>query len=419
MQFDLSTVPVGASVKKASLLLYEKPSKAQVLDYTIRALNSTWDEHGVSWRTRDASHNWNNIGGDFSVEPFSWGSIDGATGWHTLDLTRLVDLWLRNVIPNYGFIIVPKSALGDATKSFADCEITNKPTERPTLVIDYTLGEAVGSYESTALGPGTNSTFTLASWSNGTFSKASDEFDGSTLSPKWQWTLDPSLTGGSINFDRSGWLNVTGSQLTYLPNASAGCNFLHQNITGNFTAETEFQAYFSSDSMGAGLMMMSDAITWLAIYMTGVPGSQQIFAKVSKGGTTISLGSISWSNTTAILRIERGGGSYSLSASVDGSHWIMVWSYVPNYDFGSSVSLGPFVFSGGASLNPCVEFDYVRIIPADQTSVLDVSVRTGNSTSLIDPSWGPWSAPLSPDTGGAHRQRRKIRPIPGCSQNGF
>lgn len=399
MLFNLSAVPANATVEEATLYLFEKPSKAQVIYYTIHALNSSWAENGVSWRTRDSTHSWSNNGGDFSTEPFSWGTIDGTGGWHALDLTRLVDLWLRNATPNFGFIIVPKPGTVDASKNFADCEITNKPEQRPTLVIDYTLGEAVGSYESTALGPGTNSTFTLASWSDGTFSKASDEFAGSTLSPKWQWTLNPALAGGSINFDRPGWLNVTGSQSTYLPNASAGCNFLHQTITGNFTAETGFQAYFSSDSMGAGLMMMNDAITWLAIYMTGVPGSEQIFAEVSKGGPTIPLGSISWSSATAFLRIERGGGSYWLSASADGSDWITVRSYVPQYDFRSTVSLGPFMFSGGSLLRPCVEFDYVRIIPTELTTVLEVSARTGNSTSLADPSWRPWSAPLSPNTG--------------------
>jgi hypothetical protein len=398
MQFDLAAVPAGATVTEASLLLYQKGGKAVPVEYTIHALNESWAENGVSWISRDGTRYWVTSGGDFSTEPFAWGTIEDKVGLHTFDLTRLVDLWVRNVTPNYGFIIVPKPVPGDATKTFASCE-ANKPAQRPMLVVKYTLGQAAGAYESTALGPGTNSTFTLANWSESTYSKASDEFTAGSLSPKWDWTFDPALSGGSINFDRAGWLNVTGSQSTYLPNASAGCNFLHQNITGNFMAETGFHAYFSSDSMGAGLMMMNDAITWLAIYMTGTQGSEQIFAQASKGGTNIPIGSISWSSATAYLRIERGGGSYWLSASADGSGWTTVGSYVPQYDFRFGVSIGPFVFSGGSSLKPCVEFDYVRIIPTDQTTVLEVSARTGNSTSLTDPSWGPWSATLSPNTG--------------------
>jgi len=403
MQFNLSAVPADMIVKKATLSLYEKSSRAQVLDYTIHALTSNWSEDGVSWRTTTSSTSWSKMGGDFSSEPFSWGTIDGTTGWHTFDLTRLVDHWLRNttpsLTPNLGFIIVPKPTIADTTKNFVDCEITNKPEQRPKLTINYTLGEAVGAYESIPLGPGTNSTFTLASWSNGTFSKASDEFTASSLSQKWDWTLDPTLSGGSVNFDRAGWLNVTGSQSTYLPNASAECNFLHQNITGNFTAETGVQTYFSSSSMGAGLMMMSDAITWISIYATGVQGSQNIVAKVSKGGTNTALGSIAWSSATTFLRIVRNGASYQLLASTDCANWITVGSYAPLYDFGLSVSMGPFVFSGGSPSRPVVEFDYVRILPAGQTTVLEVTARTGNSTSLVDPSWLSWSAPLGPNSG--------------------
>ncbi len=399
MQFNLSSVPAGAIVKDATLSLYEKQGRPQLIDYTIHALTSTWAESDVSWRTRDSAHSWSNIGGDFSSEPFSWGTIDNTVGWHMMDLTRLVDLWLRNETWNLGFIIVPRPELGDASKTFVDCEITNKPEQRPRLMINYTLGEAAGSYESSALGPGTNSTFTIATWSNVTSSKASDEFSESSLSGKWTWTLDPTLLGGSVDFNRPGWLGVTGSQSTYLPNATAECNFLYQNITGDFTAETALDAYFSSGSMGAGLMMMNDAITWLSIYATGVPGSEWIIAEVSKGGTNISLGSIPWSSTSAFLRIERTGANYHLSASTDGATWTTVGDYAPQYDFELSASLGIMLFSGGSPSQPLVEFDYVRILPVGQATVLEVSARTGNSTLLTDPSWAIWSAPLGPNTG--------------------
>ena len=399
MQFDLSAVPADAVVRNATLSLYEKPSKSALLNYTIHALTSPWDEVGASWRTNTTTSNWIHYGGDFSAEPFSWGTIDGMLGWHMLDMTRLVDLWHRNATTNMGFIIVPTLGTIDNTKTFVDSEITNKPEQRPKLEISYTLGEAVATYESTVLGPGTNSTFTLASWGEGMTSKASDEFTESSLSPKWDWILDPTLSGGSINFGRPGWLNITGSQSTYLPNASVGCNFLHQDITGDFTAETSLQTFFSTSSMGAGLMMMNDAITWLSIYKTGVRGSESIVAEVAKGGTSTLLGSIAWSSATTFLRMQRAGADYLLSASSNGVNWTTVGSYYPVYDFGLVVSLGLIVSSGGSASRPGAEFDYVRILPAGQTMTLDVSTRTGNSTSLADPSWDGWSAPLDPDTG--------------------
>ena len=399
-QFNLTSVPVGATVTEATLLLYQKAGKGTPTEYTIRAVTSFWNEIGVSWRTRDAGGvPWSTVGGDFSAEAFAWGAIEDRLGWHTFDLTRLVDLWVRNAIPNYGFIIVSPPGPVDDSKTFTDCEITNKPEQRPTLMINYTLGEASAAYESAALGPGTNSTFTLASWTDSIYSKASDEFDGSSLSPKWEWTNDPALSSGSVNFDTSGWINVTGSQPTYLPNATVGCNFLHQDITGYFTAETHVQAYFSSDSMGAGLMMMSDSMTWLSIYLTGAQGSERVVAQVSKSGTNTSLGSASWSGSNAFLRIERGATGYVLSASADGSSWNTVGSHVPAYDFDLGISVGLCIFSGGSASQPIAMFDFARILPTASATALDVSVRTGNSTLLTDPSWGSWSAALSPDTG--------------------
>ena len=399
MQFNMSAIPAGATVIEASLSLYQKGGKPVPLEYTIHTLNKSWAEYGVSWIARAQGTYWDNAGGEFSTESFAWGTLQEKIGWQTFDLTRLVDLWLRNATSNIGFIIVPKPVPGDATKTFVSCEITNKPEQRPKLRINYALGEAVGAYESIPFGPGTNSTFTLASWSNSTYSKASDEFDGSSLTAEWNWTLDPTLSGGSINFDRTGWLNVTGSQSTYLPNATAGCNFLHRNITGDFTAEAKLQTYFSSNNMGAGLMMMNDAVTWLSVYATGVQGNQRVVADVCNGTTNITLRSINWSSATAFLRIVRGGASYQLLASPDGENWTTIKNYTPPFDFGLNVKLGPFMFSSGSLSRPTVEFDYVRILPAEQTTIIEVSARTGNSTSLTDPSWATWSAPVGPNTG--------------------
>ncbi|MBN1677757.1 MAG: DNRLRE domain-containing protein [Candidatus Thermoplasmatota archaeon] len=399
MMFNLSSVPADAIVKDATLLLYQRSGKPQVIEYSIRAVNVSWDEQGVSWMTKDLTHSWNNIGGDYSDESFSSGTVEDSIGWHGFDLTRLVDLWLRGATPNYGFIIYPKPQVGDAEKIFTDCEITNKPEQRPKLVINYTIGEAVGIYESSPLGPGTNSTFTLASWNTGIISRASDEFDNESLSPKWHWMLDPTTSGGSVNFDRAGWLNVTGSQPTYLPNASATCNFLYQDITGDFAAESRVWAYFASDSMGAGLMVMNDAVTWVSVYITGSEGAELIVSEASNGGVRTSLGSMPWSDSTAFLRMERNLMEYRCLASADGMNWTAVGTYAPPYDLGLLARLGPFVFSGGSTLNPCVELDFVRILPSGDGTALEVSARAGNSTSLADPSWGAWSTPLSPETG--------------------
>jgi hypothetical protein len=398
MQFDLSAVPSGSTILDATLWLFEKPSKATPITYHIHALNLSFNELGMSWIERDNGLYWSKAGGDFSTESFSNGTVDGTAGWQDFDLTRLVDLWTRGTVPNNGFIIVPRDETFDGSKNFASSD-ANKPEQWPRLVVNYTFGEVVGTYESMPQGPGTNSTFTLANWEDGILSRATEEFNGSGISTLWDWTNDPNLTGGSVNFDRLGWLNVTGSQPTDLHNATIGCNFLHQNLTGNFRAVTNLQGYFAADGMGAGLLVKSDNITWLALYMSGVPGDSRLVAESYKGGVSTVLGSTPWATTTAHLRIDRIGGTYLLLSSPNGLSWASVASYTPQYDFTIKVEAGLCVFSGGLALNPIVEFDFIRIEPIGQSPTLEMRVRAGNSTSLVDPSWLPWAAPVGPDSG--------------------
>ena len=401
MQFNLTLVPAGATIKDATLLLYEMGGKAAAISYTIHAVNKSWAEVGVSWMTRDLTRNWDASGGDYSTEVFSSGFIDGVNEWKHFDLTRLVDLWTRGAIPNYGFVIVAVPEELDGLKTFYDCETTNRPDQRPMLVVNYTLEEVTGVYESRALGSGTNATFTFASWGEGYISKATEEFDTSNISSGWNWTNDPSMSGGSVNFDRPGWLNITGSQSTNLTNASSsGCNYLHQTVEGDFQAEASLQGYFSENGMGAGLLMKNDDLAWLAIYKTGVPGNDLIVAKACNG-TVNTLVSMTWASSAAFLRIDRTSNTYQLLASTDGATWNQVASYAPKYDFTSRVSIGLCVFSGGALSNPIAEFDFLRILPDGQTTELEMRVRTGNSTLLTDPSWGLWGSPIDPSAGAA------------------
>lgn len=401
MELNLSMLPPDAKILNATLLLYQKQAKLPPLNYTIHALTRNWTETGVTWKTYDLASNgyWHTVGGDFSAEFFAEGVIDNTLGWKSFDLTRLVDLWMRGKIPNYGFIIVPSIETIDNAKTFSSSDIANKPEQRPRIVLNYTLGEAVGSYESAVIGPGTNSTFTLASWQTGLLSKATDEFDSGALSSRWAWMNDPSAAGGSANFDTPGWLNVTGSPSTTIADPPGGCNFLYQTVEGDFAAETSLRAYLGADGMGAGLLIRADRISWLAVYLTRSNGSGCIMAEARNGNVSSLLAAVPWLDDAAFLRMERADGTYHMSASADGLEWSPLASYAPLYDFPSIVAAGLCVFSGGFLLSPVSEFDYFRTMPMGQAPALEMRVRTGNSTDLADPSWGPWGAPVEPADG--------------------
>ena len=396
MQFNLSAIPTGATIWNATLLLYETNSKAPLLNYTIHSVNASWVEPypGVSWQTRDAMHSWNTFGGDYSTEIFSWGTIDASPGYHAFDITRLIDLWTRGVLTNYGLLIVANETVEDNTKNFGSCE-ANKVDQRPVLFINYTTGSTTASYQSTALGDGLNSTFTLASWEGGVQSKATDEFSD-VLSPRWTWLSDPTDSGGSVMITTDGWLNVTGSSSS---NPASGVNYLHQAIVGNFRAEASLTEWFQADSMGAGILLRLDNDNWLTLYKAGSGSLGTIVAEVSHPGNDTVLGSIAWTERSAILRVERVGTIYSMFASADGTGWTPVAGYSPHYDFTKRVQLGICVFSGGSPLRPVVQFDYARIDPLGQTGTLEVYARNGNSTVLSDPSWTGWTGPLVPSSG--------------------
>jgi hypothetical protein len=399
MEFNLSLIPAGATIKQATLNLYEKSGKAPVISYTIRAVTKTWAEAGVSWTMRDSVRYWDQLGGDYSADVFGSGTIDGTNGWKSFDLTRLVDLWTRGTIPNNGFVIVATPANLDGLKTFTDCETVSKPDQRPKVTVSYALEGTSGTYESLPLGPGANTTFTLASWGDGIVSKASDEFDAGNISSKWMWTNNPSISGGSVNFDRSGWLNITGSPSTTLANETVGCNYLRQNITGNFEASTSLQTFFSASSMGAGILVTSGSMCWLAMYLTGVEGSNSVIAQAFNGSATSTLCSVPWAGSSAQLRMDRTNGFYQLLTSSNGVSWNLAATYSPAYDFAQTASVGILVFSGGAPANPVTEFDFIRIGPMGQSPTTEMRIRTGNSTSLADPSWGAWGAPVSPKDG--------------------
>ena len=397
MQFDLSAVPAGATIIDATLFLYEKPSKPDTIQYSIHALNDTWGEQAVSWNS-----GWGGgvVGGAFSTESFSNGTVDGDLGWHVFDLTRLVDLWTRGVEPNHGFIIVPRDEIFDGTKDFACSDVTNKPEQRPMLVVNYTLGAVVGIYESMPLGPGTNATFTLANWTGGIISKATDEFNSDNIPSRWEWMNDPLLSGGGYNFDTPGWLNITGTPSTSLSNTSVTCNMLYQWIAGNFSASTCVQERFSADAMGAGLLVYGDTLSWLALVKSGYGTNGSIMAIVCEGSASRVLTSVYWGDSdTAHLRIDRDSTSFQMYASVDGQDWVLVTAYDPPHGIIDRPRVGLCVYSGGVPSVPIAEFDYLRILPDVQVPELEMRVRTGNSTLLTDPSWSSWSSPIGPSSG--------------------
>lgn len=401
LRFDLSTIPAGAAIQNATLFLSQKSESGNFFPFNIYALTTSWVAMEATWNLAAIGRTWTG-GGEYNPLPFYRGMMTDVLGWHSMDVSRLVDLWLDGNLTNYGMILVPDRGTGNNVKGFISSDEMTRVTERPKLMINYTFPNMTGTYESSAIGPGTNSLFTLASWLNSTHSNATDEFNGSSLSSKWSWLNKPTAPGTTydVGVTHPGWLFIRGDGNRVLRDNVITANYLYQNITGSFRAETLVNTSFSANPMGAGILLADDPMCWVAIYLTGTGINTKIDVQVTEQGVSNTMASIPWSDLTqAYLRIDRYPGNVSFYYGDDGSVWNLAFSYTPPLPFMKRLTLGACVFSSTSSAKPNAEFDFFRVNPIGNAVGMWVSARLGNSTILTDPSWEAWGAALPTSSG--------------------
>ncbi|MGB2826076.1 MAG: DNRLRE domain-containing protein, partial [Thermoplasmata archaeon] len=396
IRFDLDSIPSTAVVTSAVLRLYElSGGKGDDVPFSIRALDVPFVEDEATWDKPSTADFWTTPGGDYGSEIYCDGTFNSTVGWRNLDVTTLVECWVQGHVPNNGMIFIPEEAGGDALKIFASADESGSSEYRPRLVVDYTIQGSVGVYESDLMGPSTNATFTAASWSNNTLSFPDDEFSGTTLSDKWAWWNDPTLGGGSYNVGVStpGWLRVTGEPNTQNIDTAVGANNVYQEITGDFTATTSFRELFTVNSMDAGMLIIEDNTSWLSISKSDTGTSGKVRVVACENGISDTKANIAWPDmTTAQLKIVRNSTGLWLSVSEDGVDWTHVYQHIPQPMMREKVKVGLFLVSDSTA-QPSAEFDFFRVAPP-VAPTLQMMVRTGNSSSLSDPSWTGWSAVL-------------------------
>ena len=394
--FDLSSIPSNASIINATLMLWIIGGQNPVLDFSVHALNHSYDEMAADWKTYSPGNQWAAVGGDFSTASYGPGHMTNTVGWQLFEISPLVDDWIKGKVQNNGLILLPVSTGSSLEKQMVSSDDAVHPTEWPMLKVNYSMPSGPGHYESKAIGPGTNSRFTSANWTGSVKSLATDEFDKSSLNPRWSWMRDPRSSGGAwdVNTAVPGWLWVSGSPNTYLAPSAFTPNILYQNITGYFTATTHLQDQFTVNSMGAGMAMVYDQKNWVAIVKLGSGNNGKIWATASENGANGGNAQVSWSGlSTAYLRIDRTPSGTFLNYSSDGINWNLLFTYTPEQAQPNQVMLGLSVHTACTS-NAIVDFDYLRIEPFVDTTSMQLKIRLGNSTLPTDPSWSAWSAPL-------------------------
>ncbi|MCU0860336.1 MAG: DNRLRE domain-containing protein, partial [Thermoplasmata archaeon] len=391
--FDLSAVPTEAVIEDATLWMYQtQGSRGLDVQFDLHRLTDGFVETEVCWAKSTISTTWTSPGGDY--DPYSYGrhTAANAVGWLGMDVSKLAERWVRAPSENLGLILVPVSAEGDNQKPFQSSDDLDIPERNPRLVVNYTVEGGTGVLESRVLGPGTNASFTMSSHSSSGVSLLDDTFSGTTLSPKWSWLNDPALSGGSydVSTTRPGWIHIIGSPNSPIDDTVVACNYLHQEVTGDFGASTHMDEAFAASTMGAGLLLYESAREWLYIAKAGTGASGTIQVAVCHNGTSSTVATQSWANLdTAHLRAVRNSTGVWFHSSHDGVSFDLVYHNPASDELMQRLQAGLFLFSLSLT-RPTVDFDHFTVSPLTPATI-EVRGRVGNSTSSSDPTWEEWA----------------------------
>ncbi|MEK6988046.1 MAG: DNRLRE domain-containing protein, partial [Candidatus Thermoplasmatota archaeon] len=384
IRFDLTALPANAFIDGATLQLYENSGVGNSFTADLHYLTTAWNEATVTWNAP-----WTSAGGDFSGYVATQAPLTNTAGWVSWNVTQLVDLWYRGRLANDGVILTMPSQGVGSQKSFYTSDWTTA-SQRPQLTINYRVFGATGTYVSKVGGSASMANWATISWNATTVSLVSDEFNGTSLDPKWTWTNTPPsydvgiTTPGSLRVNSSTGVDLWGGTFTG--------NVLAQPVVGNFTATMKFSVSPTLPYQKAGLMVYLDNRNWYSVGKTFTGGAVNwaVTYTADAVSTGTAYNTTSGNPVPAWVRIVRSGNSFASYVSSDGVAWTLAYTYTPAVEYPLEVRIAFFVADGksGAVLRPDV--DYIRVT-FPTISTVTVQTRTGN-VNPPDATWSGWSA---------------------------
>jgi endonuclease/exonuclease/phosphatase family metal-dependent hydrolase len=140
VMFDThTTVPERAQIQSATLVLTVRAGNSEVRQVAAYSVPVSFENDDVTWRRRNASHNWSNVGGDITGTPALATASPTVGSLVTFDVTQQVQ---RVVNGDYGsryarFLVADAgSASRDSYREYHSLE-SGTASARPRLVVTY------------------------------------------------------------------------------------------------------------------------------------------------------------------------------------------------------------------------------------------------------------------------------------------
>lgn len=126
IEFDISTIPPGATIELAELRMFLKKQPNSTRNYNVYRLQNSWLEgssngkkntaaiNGVTWIERQFGDNkwtgsgqwdWTAIGGDYLGTPTAIVPTPGAPAWMSWNVIDDVGVWYGGSAPNFGWLV--------------------------------------------------------------------------------------------------------------------------------------------------------------------------------------------------------------------------------------------------------------------------------------------------------------------------